>query len=166
VGAGFRKRSCSTNRLERDDESERSHHALAQGRCPDFRNVSGIARGGRVYRLMHPGVSPASSRRIPRLGFALSPSAESVNDLGRTPPEKPRHGAGDRARIIMVKFCSNVRREVRGIASTARWPRSFAPFRARTAAKGPAAGRSIMTHGVLHDVIEAGPAHRSDRNRA
>jgi hypothetical protein len=28
VGTGFRKRSCSTNNLERDDDSKRSHHAL------------------------------------------------------------------------------------------------------------------------------------------
>jgi hypothetical protein len=29
VGTGFRKRSCSTNRLEPDDDSKRNHHALA-----------------------------------------------------------------------------------------------------------------------------------------
>src|ERR1700730_16870302 len=28
VDTGFRKRSCSTKRLERDDGSKRSHHAL------------------------------------------------------------------------------------------------------------------------------------------
>src|SRR5215208_1997866 len=27
-GRGFRKRSCSTKRLERDDDSKKSHHAL------------------------------------------------------------------------------------------------------------------------------------------
>jgi hypothetical protein len=27
--AGFRKRSCSTTKLERDDDSKKSHHALA-----------------------------------------------------------------------------------------------------------------------------------------
>jgi hypothetical protein len=29
VGTGFRKRSCSNKRLERDDDSKKSHHALA-----------------------------------------------------------------------------------------------------------------------------------------
>jgi hypothetical protein len=29
VDTGFRKRSCSTKRLERDDDSKRSHHALS-----------------------------------------------------------------------------------------------------------------------------------------
>jgi hypothetical protein len=28
VGTGFRKRSCSDNKLERDDDSKKSHHAL------------------------------------------------------------------------------------------------------------------------------------------
>src|SRR5580704_15473824 len=28
VGTGFRKRSCSTKKLERGDDSKRSHHAL------------------------------------------------------------------------------------------------------------------------------------------
>jgi hypothetical protein len=27
-GYGFRKGSCSTNKLERDDDSKKSHHAL------------------------------------------------------------------------------------------------------------------------------------------
>jgi hypothetical protein len=30
VDTGFRKRSCSTKRLERDDDSKKSHHALAR----------------------------------------------------------------------------------------------------------------------------------------
>jgi hypothetical protein len=30
VGTGFRKRSCSTNKLERDDDAKKSHHALAR----------------------------------------------------------------------------------------------------------------------------------------
>jgi len=36
VGTGFRKRSCSTNKLERDDDSKQSHHALgtAQAAAP------------------------------------------------------------------------------------------------------------------------------------
>jgi hypothetical protein len=29
VDTGFRKRSCSTNKLERDDDSKKSHPALA-----------------------------------------------------------------------------------------------------------------------------------------
>jgi hypothetical protein len=29
VDTGFRKRSCSTNKLERDDDSKKSHRALA-----------------------------------------------------------------------------------------------------------------------------------------
>ena len=28
MATGFRKRSCSTNKLERDDDSKKSHHAL------------------------------------------------------------------------------------------------------------------------------------------
>src|SRR5262249_22684099 len=32
VGTGFRKRSCSTNNLKRDDESQRSHHAFERDR--------------------------------------------------------------------------------------------------------------------------------------
>jgi hypothetical protein len=29
VGTGFRKTSCSKKKLERDDDSKKSHHALA-----------------------------------------------------------------------------------------------------------------------------------------
>src|SRR5262245_46942289 len=42
-GSGFRKRSCSTNKLERDDESKLGHHAL-------------------VAATRHPGSSDVSSR--------------------------------------------------------------------------------------------------------
>src|SRR5215216_5064834 len=33
MDAGFRTRSCSNNKLERDDDSEKSHPALGQGSC-------------------------------------------------------------------------------------------------------------------------------------
>src|SRR5713101_7153694 len=36
VDTGFRKRSCSTKRLERDDDSKKSHHA------PVARNKDGV----------------------------------------------------------------------------------------------------------------------------
>jgi hypothetical protein len=31
VDTGFRKTSCSKNKLERDDDSKKSHHALTAG---------------------------------------------------------------------------------------------------------------------------------------
>jgi hypothetical protein len=35
VGTGFRKRSCSNNKLERDDDSKKSHPALGVTISPD-----------------------------------------------------------------------------------------------------------------------------------
>jgi hypothetical protein len=62
VDTGFRKRSCSTKRLERDDESKRSHHALAplndppswQGLAPSATNL-------------HPGRNSANGSSTVRL---------------------------------------------------------------------------------------------------
>jgi hypothetical protein len=35
VDTGFRKRSCSTNKAERDDDSKKSHHALRRPTTTD-----------------------------------------------------------------------------------------------------------------------------------
>jgi hypothetical protein len=35
VGAGFRKRSCSKNKIERDDDSKKSHRALTREQLVD-----------------------------------------------------------------------------------------------------------------------------------
>jgi hypothetical protein len=43
VDTGFRKRSCSSNNLERDDDSKKSHPALAACRRPAlFKNESSL----------------------------------------------------------------------------------------------------------------------------
>src|ERR1700674_5084819 len=45
VGTGFRKRSCSNKRLGRDDDSKKSHRALASETCPDRLRRQGATIG-------------------------------------------------------------------------------------------------------------------------
>jgi hypothetical protein len=44
VGAGFRKRSCSNNKIERDDDSKKGHRALAPGFMGVERRLSAFCR--------------------------------------------------------------------------------------------------------------------------
>src|SRR5580700_4143477 len=46
VGTGFRKRSCSNNKIERDDDSKKSHRATAS-----WSRIARGCRGGRLDEL-------------------------------------------------------------------------------------------------------------------
>jgi hypothetical protein len=64
VCTGFRKRSCSTNKLEWDDDSKKSHPALAQfslsARRSGWRILSSTARTIRLPMAPLPSVWPAT----------------------------------------------------------------------------------------------------------
>jgi hypothetical protein len=45
VDTGFRNRSCSNNELKRDDDSKKSHHALAVGRSAAIAAALSLAAG-------------------------------------------------------------------------------------------------------------------------
>src|SRR5580704_3328690 len=81
VDTGFRKRSCSTKRLERGDSSKRSHHALSDTRsCGDMssKHVAVLMGGWSAERDVSLRSGAACADALRRVGYQVTPV-----DVGR-----------------------------------------------------------------------------------
>src|SRR5882672_2873292 len=83
-GTGFRKRSCSSNKLERDDDSKKSHHALARLRLHAGYDLScQLAAAGRSRR------DCTSSMAVAKPWLSANTSRMTESGVGRGADTSP-----------------------------------------------------------------------------
>jgi hypothetical protein len=98
VDTGFRKRSCSTNKLERDDDSKKSHHALGAAalvlNVADIRHCA-LRRAPHVSRCGRASLPESCPKKRRRTEVSVPTWATLVPSAGTIALQIERSDAGD-----------------------------------------------------------------------